>query len=362
MKVLNLFRVLLAPDGGGGGGGAEGSAQGASDTDAATFSAVLGRLGLPGISAVAEQGKAPEKPKEKAPVKAEAAAEQETPEAEEVETPAEETAEDTEHAEGEAEAEAAAEDVAKVKGELEAAQAKLATLEAELQTARTQPAEMEGIHPLFYEDDPKKLAAAEAQIAQFERWAVANWDGMEAVPASEDGKTPAKAGYTAAQVRAKYSDLKELREKILPAARAAASERLRDTEAAKAEYPALFDPKTTEYAAVQGILARAPALKAIIPNIYLVIGDAIEGEKARVAKAKAKAAAAKPGTPAKSAPAKPGAAKVPARPSAGGTAAGAAKKPEKGMDVNAKRFMELGGDRGALVKLLQGTNLPMGKE
>lgn len=238
------------------------------------------------------------------------------------------------------------------KADLTAAQERAKELEGKVTALGQTPVALAGINPLFTVDDPSVLAKHEEEIGNFERWALEHWDGVEATEASADGKTPAAPGYSAGQVRKRYAELKEVRDKVIPAARQAIEVRKEQAKIAKGEYPELFDSKRPEAQLAENILRQAPGLKAIFPNIYLVLGDAIRGEKARLAAKKA--AAAKTG-------ARPTAGQTngkprPARPGAGASATARPKKQDN--EISAERFMKLGGGRDALVEMLSGADLP----
>lgn len=230
-------------------------------------------------------------------------------------------------------------EAATLREEKDAASKRLEELEAQLEAATAQPLAVAPLHPAFLADSERDIAKLEKEFAAFEKWALAHWDGVDEVEA--EGKTPAQPGYTAQQVRARYGELKEMREKVIPAARDALAQRAQFDAAAKERYPDLFNPKHADYRVAEAVLTRAPGLKAIFPNIKIFIGDALRGERARLAEEKAKAAKGKP------APAP----KAPVRPAPGGRSV-VTPKAKTGGDISAARFMELGGDRNALVQMI----------
>ncbi len=275
------------------------------------------------------------------------------------------TPEPTEAGTPSAELEAAQAELETVRTEAETAKARVKDLETQLAAAGTKAIEVAPIHPAFLVDDGAKLEEMERELARFEQWALQNFDGVDATEASEDGKTPAHPGYTAGQVRARYAEVKEIRDRVIPAARQALAVRREQEGLAKAAYPLLFKEGTKERGIAESILRQAPGLKAIFPNVHLVIGDALVGERIRLAKAKAsRGGPAKAGTPSQppkagqAVPAAKGAPKSAPRPGPGlaARAAGRGKSPE----VSNKRFMEMGGTRGALVEMLRETVLPVG--
>lgn len=181
------------------------------------------------------------------------------------------------------------EEITTLKQQAEEATGKVTELEAQLSAAGTQPLAIAPIDPLFLIDDPAVLDAEAGKLRSFEAWLLKNWDGVEAVEASADGKTKASAGYTGEEIRARYAQVKELREAILPAARQGIEARKTHTAQARKAYPELFDPKRPEFKTAENLLKLAPGLKAVLPNIYTVIGDALRGEKLRVAEETARA-------------------------------------------------------------------------
>jgi hypothetical protein len=234
--------------------------------------------------------------------------------------------------------------------EAEEAKGRVTALETELKAARTKPMAVAELHPILAEDDPAKIEALDKHMQKFEAWCLENWDGTEAVQADENGKG-GQPGYSKEAIRAQYAKVQEQRKNLIPQARALQAQRKEQEAAARKVYPELFDAKRPEHGVLTSILAQAPGLKAIFPNVWIVIGDALAGEKARLERAKAKA---KPGKPVAK-PAKPGVKGAPAKPSGGGLSA---KPQKKSSNVNAAAFMEMGGDRSALVKMLANAKLP----
>jgi hypothetical protein len=350
---------LLKADDAGGGGEAD-----------QTMSQVLGRLGLSALAPAESADQAKDKPKAKA-----AAAEAPDPErdldeegagdegnepnggeVDPADEPADEPeggAEDNPAEESEEDDEGAEDQAAELRAEMEQHKTRVAELEAQLKKAQTQPVAIGNVHPLLWEDDLGKISAVETQLEEFERWALQNWDGVEAQDA--EGDKPATPGYTKEQVRDRYHQVKKLREQLIPQARVAAADRKQARESAKVVYPELFNPSRTEYKTAEALLARAPGLAAIFPNVHLVIGDALAGEKLRLERAKAKA---------KKAPAKlaPGQRKgAPAKPSGGAAGAGRVGQ-SKAKGVNAEQFMAAGATKDALVSMLTGMTLPVLRE
>lgn len=234
---------------------------------------------------------------------------------------------------------------AAVQTELTEAKAKIDELQAAVDGADNQPLAIANVHPLFLIDDPTKFAEYVAGLNQFEKWALANWDGIEAVEAANG--QPAQPAYTAAQVRARYAQVKEIKENIVPAAREAQAARKQFEGAARRQYPELFDAKRPESKVAANLLKIAPGLKAVIPNIYTVIGDALRGEKIRVAAENA-AAAKRPAAGARPV-IKPGGRAPAPRVSPAPTTRTITTPAKKAGDVNVQKIMEQGADRAAIV-------------
>lgn len=241
-------------------------------------------------------------------------------------------------------AEASTAELTEAKEKLEAAEAKVLELEQQVAAGSDTPVAIADVHPFFLLDDPAKLLEEDAKLAAFEKWALKNWNGTQEIPA--EGNRPAVPAYTGEQVRERYAAIQQLRKELIPAARQSIADRKKHEDVARKLYPELFDAKRPEYKTAQNLLRLAPGLKAVIPNVYTVIGDALRGEKIRLAEEKARAAKRPVGktTPAPT---------VPARPAPGGATrtATAAAKP-KGSDVDVQKFMDAGGDRSALIHAL----------
>jgi hypothetical protein len=189
------------------------------------------------------------------------------------------------------------EELTTLRTQAEEAQAKVTELEQQLQSAGTQPVAIAPIDPLFLIDDPAKLDERATELKNFEAWALQHWDGVDPVEASADGKIKAHPGYTKEQVRERYGQAKEVREAILPAAREGIKARQAHAAQARKAYPELFDAKRPEFKVAENLLKLAPGLKAVVPNIHIVIGDALRGEKIRMAEEKARASKSKAQSP-----------------------------------------------------------------
>ncbi len=167
--------------------------------------------------------------------------------------------------------------------------------------------------------------------------------------------------FAAQQVREKYANLRREREDILPRARQLIAARAAYRPVVQEHYPAMFDQKTPEYQLLQNLIREQPALR-LFPNLEVIVGDAIEGEKLRIAKIKAKRGSAAPsGSPADPPPRSPapGAApqaprKAPKLPGAAGASPASPVTPPKPVPtgINPARYTELGGNHAALVKVI----------
>lgn len=240
----------------------------------------------------------------------------------------------------------------------------LETRNAELETAaKTAAPQVSGrVSPLFLTTDAKEIAKTEEGLKQFKAWALKHWDGYE--PAEgETGPT-----YTGAEVREKFAAVDAELNEVIPAARQLMQQRAAWEPVVKKAYPELYDARTPEYKAAQGVLALCPELKQF-PNAMMIIGDALRGERARKGAEKQKAEmgklksgkageAAKAGSKAAAgaAPAKKVAPKV-ATGASGGAGKPAAGMPNKSKEVSAHNFIKRGGDRNALVQTIMESNL-----
>lgn len=294
------------------------------------------------VAALVESGKSPEEAEAEVATEEEAAAAVQTPEL----TPEAQTWVDTQLA-------AKDEEITTLKQQAEEATTRAEELAEQVKAGPGQPLAIAPIDPLFLVDDPAVLDAEAGKLRNFEAWLLKHWDGVDAVEASADGKTKATPGYTAEEIRARYGQVKELREEILPAAREGIKVRQAHVAQARKAYPELFDNKRPEFKVAENLLKLAPGLKAVVPNIHIVIGDALRGEKIRIAEEKARAAKGKVAVAAKTPPPKVG-----GKPTGGGATVPAAKpKVEgKGQVIDTAKFSKLmeGGSlgRAALVAAL----------
>ena len=178
-----------------------------------------------------------------------------------------------------AEATAAPPELVKTKADLEAASKRLAEVEAELAKAKLQPLAVAPLHPLFTAD-AGQLDATEAQCAAVKEWALAHWDGSAAVDAA--GDQPAQPAYTAEQVRAAFARADKQLTTVIPAARQALGSFIAQSVQAKAVYPEMFEANNPHAQNADLILRRLPGLKAALPNVHAIIGDASVGEVIRL--------------------------------------------------------------------------------
>lgn len=208
------------------------------------------------------------------------------------------------------------------------------------------------VHPLLLADNPKALESWEKKANEFETWALQNWDGVDAD--EENGVQ----GWSKEQIRGRYAELRQVKETILPQARTLMTQRKQYDVVARQEYPQLFDAKAPEYQVAQGFLQVCPAAKQF-PDVMLLIGDAMVGEKIRLEKAKAAKAKAAGSAAPKVAP-KVAPKAAPRVPLAGGVrpAPKAAGTPNTGpKDFDVKAFVGKGATRSALVDMLVGAGI-----
>lgn len=246
-----------------------------------------------------------------------------------------------------------------VKAELTKAQTEKAALETRVREledragrAAGEPGlSVENVHPLFFAEKPELIDELDRTYAEFERWAVENADGIE--EKTDDAGKVLQKGFTAKQIRSRLWEISELRKNLIPRARQAVAAQAQAREQARTVYPEIFDAKRPEAKAAENILRAAPVLKAIFPNVWVIIGDALVGERLRLSKAAGAARGAGSNGAKRPLP------RV-ARPGGGGaglsgSAAVGLKRVQKQKQVRAsggvdvEKFMEGGGDRNALV-------------
>lgn len=241
-----------------------------------------------------------------------------------------------------------------VKAELTKAQTEKAALETRVREleAKGEPGlSVENVNPLFFAEKPELIDELDRTYAEFERWAVENADGIE--EKTDDAGKVVQKGFTAKQIRSRLWEISELRKNLIPRARQAVAAQAQAREQARTVYPEIFDAKRPEAKAAENILRAAPVLKAIFPNVWVIIGDALVGERLRLSKAAGAARGAGSNGAKRPLP------RV-ARAGGGGaglsgSAAAGLKRVQKQKQVRAsggvdvEKFMEGGGDRNALV-------------
>ena len=241
----------------------------------------------------------------------------------------------------------AAERTAK-EAELTTANSKIVELEQAVKSLKTAPQPMAGnVHPVLLASTEADIDGYEGQLEKQREWCRKNWDGAT-MPATDK---EAAQTFTAEQVRNADAKIDAELRRVVPAARELLQQRQQHAAVAKQLYPELFDAKKPEAQNIEGLMRKYPVLRVIFPNFHIIAGDAIRGEKARLAEAAAKEA----GKTAKPRVTLPKGLKIPPRPGSGGRSAVATPaKPVPGVDV--AKFKEAttanGGDEVAgLAKL-----------
>lgn len=254
--------------------------------------------------------------------------------------PEEENAEEAEEEAPSATQEKLLKRIDKITAKRREAEEKAEQLEAELADLRTKfdstppvtlaptPAD-----PLADVETPEQLEERIQVAKKVRKWALANLEGGTVTNAKGE-----EVYYEPAQVREYLSNADEVLTEHAPKRREWITQRQTFAPEAKAAYPALFQAGSQEQAILRETLKAYPALKGM-PNLELVIGDAIEGQKLRFARQQAaqKASAPKPSatSPVKSAPSAPSPAK-------------GQKVPAK--DINARTSAKALFDRGSNLK------------
>jgi len=188
--------------------------------------------------------------------------------------------------------------------------------------------------PLADVETPEQLEERIQVAKKVRKWALENLEGGTVTNAKGE-----EVYYEPAQVRQYLANADEMITEHAPRRREWLGKRQTFAPEAKAAYPALFKADSQEHAILRETLKAYPALKNM-PNLELVIGDAIEGQKLRFARQQAAQKVA-------SAPKSPAASPVKSAPSAPSPAKGQ-KVPAK--DINARASAKALFDRGSNLK------------
>jgi hypothetical protein len=131
------------------------------------------------------------------------------------------------------------------------------------------------VDPLMLSDE-SKVDEYDWHLAKLEALAIENWDGYE----DDQGNS-----WSAQDVRKQYQAIREQRERLVPKARETARKRTEFEQAARQIHPELFDRKTQEHKAISAYMKHYPQLR-VVPNIHMILGDAIKYERLRLEQAK----------------------------------------------------------------------------
>jgi outer membrane biosynthesis protein TonB len=156
-------------------------------------------------------------------------------------------------------------------------------LRADLEDKSNTPANVQNVNPLLLSDEAK-VDEYDRYLADLEALAVKHWDGKE----DESGRS-----YSAEEIRSQYSEIRKMRSVLVPQARELARVRTANEQMAKQVHPELFDRKTEENRAMRHYLNRYPHLLSV-PNIHMILGDAIKYERIRTQKKDESKAKAEP--------------------------------------------------------------------
>jgi hypothetical protein len=204
--------------------------------------------------------------------------------------------------------------VVKQRAETDRLGSRVTELTTELETEKKNkgPMIVGNVNPVFMADDAAPIDEREAKIEEFERWAARNANGYN-LPGSEDYDEK-KPSWTAEQIESRLTQLLHEKKKILPAARENLQKRAEIDKALRGIYPAIFDPKTAEYAQVQQVLKALPELKQFADHRVIalkqILGDRAladllakqKKESSPTGQAKPKGSATQPKKPAPRAP------------------------------------------------------------
>lgn len=169
------------------------------------------------------------------------------------------------------------------------------------------PVQIAGVHPALLAETPAQIDQELDKIEQFIDWADLNRDGYN-LPDS-DNYDPKQPTFTAEQIRARLREVNREKDRVLPQARQKLADRASEDAKLKAVLPALFDPRSAEFAEARKILAAQPHLRSRADQ-NLIIAQQILGAKALQ---QLQRAAPKPGNSATNAGKSAAAAKPPAR-------------------------------------------------
>ena len=165
--------------------------------------------------------------------------------------------------------------------ELELAESRARRAEEAQQELETKLAESSSVpvnarvDPLMLADEAK-VDEYDRHLAQLEKLAIENWDGYE----DEQGNS-----WSAQDIRKQYQAIREQRERLVPQARETARKRMQFEQAARQVHPELFDRSTQEHKAISAYMKAFPQLR-VVPNIHMILGDAIKYERLRAEQGK----------------------------------------------------------------------------
>lgn len=207
--------------------------------------------------------------------------------------------------------------VKKERGESDRLGNRVTELTAELETTQKQkgPTVVGSVNPAFMAENGGELDTRVEEIEKFERWARKHSNGFEGDEAKGE------PSYTAEQIEARLDQVLHEKNKIIPAARANLQKRADIEKNLRIVYPAIYDPKTAEYAQVQQVLKALPELRQFadcrVIALKQILGDRALADLLRK-KYEKKPGVGKDTKPDSKAPKKP----VPRAPGGGSTAKG----------------------------------------
>lgn len=168
----------------------------------------------------------------------------------------------------------------KAKSENDRLGTRVTELTSELETLRDKgvvPVVIAGVHPALLADSAEQIDQEVEQMEEFEDWAERFRDGFNLPDA--DNHDPKQPSYTADQIRQQLRTVQREKDRVIPAARAKLTDRQKTDEKIKAAMPALFDPRSAEYARAQALLKAQPYLRSRADQ-NVIIAQQILGERA----------------------------------------------------------------------------------
>lgn len=227
---------------------------------------------------------------------------------------------------------------------------RVTTVTAELEAARKAqgPVQVAGVNPLFMVEDEAALEVEDEKFTKFIDWAEDHAAGVN-LPDSES-YDPAQPTFTADQIRQRKREILREQQKTVPAARKLLETRNAIEKNLRVLYPAAYDPKAPEYAAIENVLKTLPALRQFPDSRVIALRQYLGAQALAelIDQQKEKKPTDQKGKQVIEKPAKK---KVPRAPGAGSPAKGSVLSPKNGKPAASeavRKVMQDPGNRPAL--------------